>query len=64
MRTPLLSLVAVALVASACSGASSTGYSGPSSAPGHHLPTAAPWPGEPHPTPSDGGTYQDPGVNP
>ncbi len=64
MRTPLLSLVAVALVASACSGASSTGYSGPSSAPGHHLPTAAPWPGEPQPTPYDGVTYQDPGVNP
>jgi Ca-activated chloride channel homolog len=64
MRTPLLSLVAVALVASACSGASSTGNPGPSSAPGHHLPTAAPWPGESEPTPYDGVTYQDPAVNP
>ena len=64
MRTPLLSLVAVALVASACSGAASTGDPGPSSAPGHHQPKIAPWPGEPEPTPYDGVTYQDPGVNP
>jgi Ca-activated chloride channel family protein len=27
-------------------------------------PTPAPWPGEPAPTPYDGVTYQDPGVNP
>ncbi len=64
MRTPLLSLVAVALVASACSGAPTTGYADPPPDPGHHRPTADPWPEEPAPTPYDGVTYQDRGVNP
>jgi Ca-activated chloride channel family protein len=64
MRTPLLSLAAVALVASACSGsAGSTGNAEPTQAPGHHQPTPA-WPDEPAPTPYDGVTFQDPGVNP
>jgi Ca-activated chloride channel homolog len=65
MRTPLLSLVAVALVASACSGAASTGNPGASAAPpAHHQPPPQPFPDDPAATPYDGVTYQDPGVNP
>jgi Ca-activated chloride channel homolog len=64
MRTPLLSLAAIAIVASACSGsAGSSSYADASSAPGHHQPPP-PWPDEPAPTPYDGVTFQDPGVNP
>ena len=64
MRTPLLSLAAVALVASACGGsAGSSSYGGPTSAPGHHQPPPV-WPEEPAPTPYDGVTFDDPGVNP
>jgi Ca-activated chloride channel family protein len=65
MRTPLLSLAVVAVVVAGCSSASSSqGYGpGASSVPGHHQPTAAPWP-EPASTPYGGVTYEDPGVNP
>lgn len=66
MRTPLLALVAVALVTSACSGSagSSTGNAGPEP-PAHHQPPPQPaYPETPASTPYDGVTYQDPGVNP
>ena len=66
MRTSILSLAALALVASGCAGtaSSSQGYAaGPSVAPGHHQQTAAPWP-QPAASPYDGVTYEDPGVNP
>lgn len=64
MRTPLLSLAAVALVASACGGsAGSDSYGGSSSAPGHHQPPRD-WRDQPAPTPYDGVTFDDPGVNP
>ena len=67
MRTPLLTLAAVALVVSACS--SSASSPGPSAGhvEGHHLPTPEPYvPPEPAASaaPYDGTTYQDPGVNP
>ncbi len=63
MRKPLLSLAAVALVASGCSSSSSASYgTSERSDPGHHQPTAAPE--QPRSTPYDGVTYQDPGVNP
>jgi Ca-activated chloride channel family protein len=64
MRTPILTLVVLALVAASCGGAaSSQGYAPAASAPAHHQPTAAPWP-EPASTPYGGVTYEDPGVNP
>jgi Ca-activated chloride channel family protein len=66
MRTSILSLAALALVASGCAGtaSSSQGYApAPSAAPGHHQQTAAPWP-QPASSPYDGVTYEDPGVNP
>ena len=65
MRTPLLALAAVALVASACTGspgASAAGGPAPQP-PAHHQPPPA-FPEEPAATPYDGVTYQDPGVNP
>jgi Ca-activated chloride channel family protein len=67
MRTPILSLALSALVVAACSGGTSAG---PSTGTGYHEPPAhpqpppAPWPNEPAPTPYDGVTYEDPGVNP
>jgi Ca-activated chloride channel homolog len=68
MRRSLLSLAGVALVASACAGGSSSGAStGPAGQPppAHHEPTPFTWPPfEPGPTPYDGVTYEDPGVNP
>ena len=63
MRTPLLSLGLVALLAAACAGGSSTAASYAPGEPGHHRSTPAPWP-EPAATPYDGVTYEDPGVNP
>lgn len=65
MRTPLLFLTGLALVVAACGGATS-GTPGDAEAPpdpGHHQPTAMPWP-EPASTPYDGVTFDDPGVNP
>lgn len=64
MRKPLLSLVAVVLVAVGCGG---TAASYPASGntppdPGHHQPTAVP--ARPDATPYGGVTYEDPGVNP
>jgi Ca-activated chloride channel family protein len=65
MRTPILPLAVLALVVAGCGSASSSqGYTGPSSVPQHHQPTAAPWPPEPASTPYGGVTYEDPGVNP
>jgi Ca-activated chloride channel homolog len=67
MRTPLLGLAAVALVASACSGSagSSTANGGPApQPPAHHQPPPPIYREQPEPTPYDGVTYQDPGVNP
>jgi Ca-activated chloride channel family protein len=67
MRTPILSLALLTFVAAACSGGTSagpsagTGYHEP---PAHHQPPPAPWPEEPAPTPYDGVTFDDPGVNP
>ena len=66
MRTPILSLAVLALVVAGCAGSSSSGPAGApaaSSAPQHHLPTAAPWPA-PAASPYGGVTYDDPGVNP
>jgi Ca-activated chloride channel family protein len=66
MRTPILSLAVLALLVAGCAGSSSSGVAGApgaSSAPEHHLPTAAPWPA-PESTPYGGVTYEDPGVNP
>jgi Ca-activated chloride channel homolog len=64
MRKPLLSLAAVVLVAGACGSAnyaaSQGAYAPPP--PQHHGATASPE--EPRPTPYDGVTYEDPGVNP
>ena len=66
MRRPLLSLAAVALVASACSSAASSPTPASGRTEGHHLPTPAPYTPPEHPaaSPYDGVTYQDPGVNP
>jgi len=65
MRRPLLSVAALALAAAGCGGstAASHGYAPAPPDPGHHQPTAAPWPA-PERTPYDGVTYEDPGVNP
>ena len=67
MRTSLLALAAVALLTSACSGSAvpSTGNVRPApQPPAHHQPPPPPYPVEPAPTPYDGVTYHDPGVNP
>ena len=66
MRKPLLSLVAVALVATACSSGSSSsgGYVRPPDPPQHHQPTSPPRAPEPAQTPYDDVTFQDPGSNP
>lgn len=66
MRTSILSISLLALTVAGCAGTSSSGPSGAaaaSSAPEHHLPTAAPWPA-PVASPYGGVTYEDPGVNP
>jgi Ca-activated chloride channel homolog len=66
MRTPVLSLAILALLAAGCSGGSTAGSSAGSAhqePPAHHQPPPA-WPGEPEATPYDGVTYEDPGVNP
>ena len=65
MRKPVLLLAAVALSAAACSTSSSTEPPGRSQGADHHLATQPPYePDVPPPTPYDGVTYQDPGVNP
>ncbi len=78
MRKPLLSLAAVALLASACAGSGLPASTYQAVDPGHHLPTAqppAPQPPAQNPpmqvpaqapaTTSPGGvTFQDPGTNP
>ena len=64
MRKRLLSLAAVAVVATACAGSATSstgGYVQPPD-PGHHQPTSPPR--YPDPTPYDGVTFQDPGRNP
>ncbi len=63
MRRQLLSLGLAALLAGACSSASSTREPGSVPPPEHHQPTPAPRE-EAAPTPYDGVTYEDPGVNP
>ena len=66
MRTPLLFLSGLALVAAGCGGGTSgasQGYAPAPPDPGHHRPTVAPWP-ELDATPYDGVTHEDPGVNP
>jgi Ca-activated chloride channel family protein len=73
MRKPVLSLVAVALVAAGCatSGAASQGNAQPPEPPQHHLPTPAPWVDpyvgptpDPYPVPVDGAPTDRPAVNP
>ncbi len=67
MRTRVLALAAVALVAAACgSSASSQGYGGPTAPPEHHTnpDPYPPDPGRPAASAYGGVTYQDPGVNP
>jgi Ca-activated chloride channel family protein len=65
MRKPLLALAVVALATAACSGsASAPGASYAPGPPAHHQPTPRPWQDQPAPTPYDGVTFQDPGVNP
>lgn len=66
MRKPLLSLAVVAFATAACSGgtASGGGASFAPNPPAHHQPTPRPWIDQPAPTPYDGVTFQDPGVNP
>jgi Ca-activated chloride channel homolog len=68
MRKPLLSLAAVALVATACSSSSSsTGPSTRTAPPQAYAPSAAASlapPAYPQATPYDGVTFQDHGVNP
>ncbi len=63
MRKPLLSLVLVALLAGACSSnAAPSGGRYVAPPPEHHNATAPPE--QPAPTPYDGVTFEDPGVNP
>ena len=65
MRKPLLSLAAVALVASACSSSGLPASTYQAIDPGHHLPTYPPaYPPQPAATPYGGVTYQNPGTNP
>jgi Ca-activated chloride channel homolog len=65
MRKPLLSLAVVALATTACSGgAAAPGNSYNPGPPAHHRATPIPWEENPAPTPYDGVTFQDPGVNP
>ena len=68
MRKRLLSLAAVALVASACGGSASSapGASQPRVPQDHHQPgpSFGWWEPQPRPTPYDGVTYEDPGTNP
>jgi Ca-activated chloride channel family protein len=65
MRKPLLSLAVVALATAGCaSGTSAPGASYDPGPPAHHRPTPIPWEEGPAPTPYDGVTFQDPGVNP
>jgi Ca-activated chloride channel homolog len=65
MRKPLLSLAVVAVATAACSGgAAAPGASYDPGPPAHHQPTPRPWEEHPAPTPYDGVTFQDPGVNP
>ena len=67
MRKPLLSLAAVALVATACSSSSSTSAPSGRSDPQAYAPSAAASaapPANPRATPYDGMTYEDHGVNP
>jgi Ca-activated chloride channel family protein len=68
MRKPLLTLAAVALVATACSSSSSTSAPSGRTVPQAYAPSAAASaaapPAYPQPTPYDGVTYQDHGVNP
>ena len=63
MRKPLLSIGLVALLVGACSSSSATREPGYVQPPEHHQPTPLPRE-EPQPTPYDGVTYEDPGVNP
>jgi hypothetical protein len=66
MRTTLLSLALLALLATACAGTAGP-TNGPfqSSPVGHHLPTPHPaQPAGPASTPYPGVTYRDPGENP
>jgi Ca-activated chloride channel family protein len=65
MRKMLLSLAAVALLASACAGAALNGATSAPVDPGHHNPPVLyPPPATPYPTQPGGVTYQDPGTNP
>jgi Ca-activated chloride channel homolog len=65
MRKPLLSLAVVAVATAACAGGTSApGASYDPGPPAHHQPTPIPWEEAPAPTPYDGVTFQDPGVNP
>lgn len=63
MRTPLLCLTLAAMLVAACSGSSGSSAGSVAAPPDHHRSTPAPWRPAP-PTPYDGVTYQDPGVNP
>ncbi|HET7169354.1 MAG TPA: von Willebrand factor type A domain-containing protein [Candidatus Limnocylindrales bacterium] len=62
MRTPLLCLILAATLVTACSGSPGSGASQAAAPPDHHRSTAAPW--RPAPTPYDGVTYENPGINP
>jgi Ca-activated chloride channel family protein len=65
MRKLLLSVAVVALATGACAGGTSApGASYAPAPPAHHQPTPRPWEDQPAPTPYDGVTFQDPGVNP
>jgi len=66
MRKLLLSLAVVALLVSACAGASvpNANHGGATVPPDHHQQTYPPQPAGPAATPYGGVTYQDPGTNP
>jgi Ca-activated chloride channel family protein len=65
MRRSLISLAVLALATAACSGSTSApGASYGAVPPAHHQPTPRPWQDQPAPTPYDGVTFEDPGVNP